>query len=248
MVDWPGDLAEDEITPRTAFGNELQALNDIRKRDCVFITLLSDHRVEILGFDTSNVEAAESHYKTMIQRLRTDKRIDKAINIVMDEREGIDVVLLRAENWWPNLTDMVVPRLLPSMMMFQPGSFREEDLHDTQLTEIRDAIRRSLEAVSYKKGSYDFAVRLGCIALSSKQMGEAQVGKKHGKDLFIKSIKAKVDLSLKKWSVVLSYHIFKTDFLGFWTICLVRSSIIFLLQMIHISSPSKPLVIGEPCP
>ncbi|KAJ4986899.1 hypothetical protein SVAN01_07577 [Stagonosporopsis vannaccii] len=199
IVDWPEDLAEDDITPRTAFGNELEALNDIRKQDGVFIMLLSNHRMEILGFNAINIDAAKSHYETMIQRIRADKCINKATNIVMDEREGIDIVLLRAGNWWPNLTDMVVPRLLSSGMMDQPGRFREDGIDEKQLTNIVYSFRRALEAVSYRKGSYDFAVRLGCIALSSKQTGEAYVGRKHGKDLFIKSIKGKVDLSPKKW-------------------------------------------------
>lgn len=199
IVDWPEDLANDEITPRTAFGNELQALNDIRKRDRVFITLLCDNRVEILGFDMLDVDAAQAHYKTMIERVRTDKCINQATNIIMDEREGIEVVLLQAASWWPNLTDMVVPRLLSSEMMFEPGSFRDDELYDAQLTAIKNSLKHALEAVSYKKGYYDFAVRLGCVALSSKQIGPQYVGRKHTKDLFVKSINGKVDLSPKKW-------------------------------------------------
>ena len=206
VVDWPEDLLNMEVAPRIAFGNELQALNDIRKRDKVFITLLSNHSVEILGFDIIDVEAAESHYKTLVERIRTEKcGLHQATNMIMDEREGIDVVLLRAESWWPNLSDIVVPRLLPSPMMDQPGSFRDDGLHDTQLVGIRDPIKCALEAVSYKKGSYDFAVRLGCVALDSRKMGEDQIGKKHGKEIFIKSINGKVDLKSKKWFVKPSY-------------------------------------------
>ncbi|KAF2631906.1 hypothetical protein BU25DRAFT_454288 [Macroventuria anomochaeta] len=199
-MSWPEDLFSHEVTPRVAFGNELQALNDIKKRDGVWMTLLPDHSVQISGFDIINVEAAEGHYKTMVERIRTEKcSLQQATNMVLDEREGIDVVLLRAESWWPNRFDTVIPRLLPSPIMDQPGSFQEDGLHDTQLVEIRDPIKRALEAVSYERGSYDFVVRLGCIALDSKKIGEDQVGKKHGKEKFIKSINGKVDLACKKW-------------------------------------------------
>jgi hypothetical protein len=202
VVHWPEDLLSHEVTPRVAFGNALQALDDIRKRDQVFITLLPNDSIEILGFDIINVEAAEAHYKTMLERIRTEKcGLQQAKNMVLDEREGIDVILLRAESWWPNRFDTVVPRLLPSPIMDRPGSFREDRLHDTQLVEIRDPIKRALDTVSYKKGSYDFVVRLSCIALDSKKIGEDHIGKKHGKEKFIKSINGKVDLVFKKWSV-----------------------------------------------
>lgn len=124
--------------------------------------------------------------------------------MILDEREGIDVLLVRAGNWWPKFcTDTVVPRLLPSPMMDQPGSFREDGLHDFQLIQIRDSIKCALEAVSHKKGSYDFVVRLSCVALDSRKIGEDQIGKKHSKDMFIKSINNKVELGPKKWFVSL---------------------------------------------
>lgn len=138
----------------------------------------------------------------MIERIRAETSgLQQATNIILDGQEGINVVLLRAENWWPNRADTVVPRLLPSSIMDRPGNFREDGLHDIQLAEIRDSIKRALEAVSHKKGSYDFAIRLGCVALSSEKMREDQVGKKHHKEKFEKSINGKVDLVPKKWSV-----------------------------------------------
>lgn len=221
-------------------------MNGIRKQDGVFIRLLSDHRVEIIGYDLVNVDAAKGHYETMIEKVRTDKGVNKATNVVMDEEEGIDVVLLRAESWWPNLTDVVMPRLLSSSMMFQAGGFREEGVPDTQLMVIRDSLKSALEAVSYRKGSYDFAVRLGCIALPSKQMGEVHVGKKFKKDLFIKSINGAVGLAPKKWYVTSYCMTVHTDFEGFWTTNLVRNSTIVLFRLMTSLSPPKPLAIGAP--
>lgn len=192
------------------FGNTLQALDGIRKRDQVFITLLPNDTVEILGFSINNVETAEEHYKTMLEKVRTEKfSLQQATNMILDDREGIDVVLVQAESWWPNHDDKVVPRLLPSPMMDLPGSFREDGLHDTQLVEIRDSIKRALEVASHKKGSYDFAVRLGCVALSSKQIREDQIGKRHLREKFARSITVKneVDVAPKKWYA----HVLSTD-------------------------------------
>jgi len=201
-VNWPEELTDYEVTPRAAFGNELQALNDIRKENEVWITLLPNNQIQISGSDIVKCEAAEVRYKTMVERIRIEKcGLQQAKNVVLDEREGIDVILLRAEDWWPNHNDYVVPRLLPSGIMDEPGSFRKDDVHDIQLVEIRDAIRRALETASYKKGAYDFVVRLGCVALDSGRMGQESVGKKHGKEKFAKSINGKVDLRPKRWFV-----------------------------------------------
>lgn len=201
-VDWPEDLLSNEVTPTTAFGNNLQALDDIRKRDEVFITLQPNNVVEILGFDIVNVEAAESRYKTMVERVRIDKcSLQQAKNMIMDEREGINIILLRADSWWPTCPEVVVPRLLPSPMMDQPGNFREDRLHDTQLEDIQAHIELALASISYKKGFYDFVVRFGCIALDSKKIGEDQIGKKHHKEKFIKAINGTVDLVFKRWFV-----------------------------------------------
>ncbi|KAJ4361164.1 hypothetical protein N0V95_002133 [Ascochyta clinopodiicola] len=199
-VDWPEDLLGVEATPPTVFGNALQALDDIRKRDGVFITLLPNNKIEILGFDIINVEAAEAHYRTLVERIRSEKcSLQQATNIILDQREGIDVVLLPAEKWWPNHAHRVVPRLLPSPIMDHPGSFREDGLGDGQLRLIWKSIAHALEAVSYKKSSYEFVVRLGCIALDSKKVGEEQIGRRHGKETFIKSIDGQIDLVAKKW-------------------------------------------------
>ena len=96
----------------------------------VYITLLPNHAVEILGFGDDSVEAAESHYITLVNSARAKSNVSRVANMILDEREGIDVVFLQAHDWWPNLDDMVVPQLVPSPMMFQPGSFRDDDLSD----------------------------------------------------------------------------------------------------------------------
>jgi hypothetical protein len=179
----------------------LQALDEIRKRDQVYISLLPNDRVEILGFDITNVEAAESHYKTTIERIRIEKCIlQQSTTMILDEREGIDIALLRAESWWPACDETIVPRLIPSPMMDEPGSFREDGLHDTQLVDIRDPIKRALQVVSHRKGSYDFVVRLGCVALTSaRKIGEDPIGKQVSKEKFLRSLRKEVDLAPKKW-------------------------------------------------
>jgi hypothetical protein len=178
----------------------LQALDDIRKRDEVWITQVLNHKIEIVGRDINNVDAAEIHYKTLIARIMTEKcNFHEATNMILDEREGIDIALVRAETWWPPSSDVVVPRLIPSPMMDQPGSYREDGLHDLQLIGIRDPLKRALDSISHKKGSYDFVVRLGCIALDSRKVGEERIGKRVTKDKFRRDIKDKVDLRPKKW-------------------------------------------------
>ena len=188
------------------FGNKLEALDKLRVRDEVFITLLPNSnglwQVEIVGFDSHNVEAAREHYGTMIERVRADTfGLQHQLNMILDVREGIDVVLEQAEHWWPNRNDTIIPRLRPSPMMYKPGGFRREGLHSTQLAMIQHAIQQALEAVRSKKGSYDFAVRLGCLALGSQKMPDDQVGKTFQTAEFLRAIDSRVDLMVKKWSV-----------------------------------------------
>lgn len=220
-------------------------MDDIRKRDRVFITQLPDHQIEILGYDINNVDRAEAHYKTMIARIMTEKcSLQQATHMILDVREGIDVALERAEEWWPACADVVVPRLLPSPMMDPPGSFREDGLHDTQLVEIRDPIKRALEVVRHKKGSYDFAVRLGCIALDSRKIAEERIGKHVSKDKFLRDIKDAVDLMPKKWCVHYRSMQPFADQVGSLTTQMERNSIVVLLHLKTSSSPSKLPVTG----
>lgn len=216
IVDWPEDLRNHLVTPRDVFGNKLQKLNGLRMRDEVFITLLPNSnvlwQVEIMGFDINNVEVAVEHYQTMIKKVRADTLgLNSSLNIILDEGEGIEVAFEEAGNWWPNHTDRVVPRLLPSPMMYDPGNFRRDGLHFTQLSAIQRSIEQALEVVRHTRGSYDFAVRLGCLVLSSKKVSHDQIGKTRNKEEFSKAINSRVDIVVKKWFVPIYYLTFLAD-------------------------------------
>lgn len=136
----------------------------------------------------------------MIERVRADAfGLQYALNMILDEGEGIEVVLEQAEYWWPNRNDRIVPRLRPSPMTDEPGSFRREGLHSTQLAKIQHEFQKSLEAIRCKKGSYDFAVRLGCLALGSQKVPDDQIGKTFQKGEFLRATNSRVDLVVKKW-------------------------------------------------
>lgn len=173
-------------------------------RDEVFITLLPNSsglwQVEILGLTNLNVDAASTHYTTMIERVRIDTfGLQHSLNILLDDEEGIDVILEEADQWWPNRNDRIVPRLLASSMMYEPGTFRKGSLHSTKLSMIQHHIQQSLEGIRRRKGSYDFSVRLGCLALGSKKMPNDQVGRTFPKEEFLRAIDSRVDLTVKKW-------------------------------------------------
>lgn len=247
-INWPEDLLNDEIIPRTVFGSDLQAVNDIRKQEKVFIILQPNHSVEILGLNMLNIEAAELRYRSLLHRMRIEKcNLYQATNILLDEREGIDVTLLRAESWWPDHTDMVVPRLLPSSMMEQPGSFRDDVLSDQRLEQIRIAIQRSLEAVRHRKGYYDFAVHFGSVALDAEKMGQNYVGRTFGKEKFLKSINGTVDLRPKKWYVCPLSLTASAKGPGCSIMSWASSSITASLQQMTSWSLSKLEVLGVLC-
>ena len=79
------------------------------------------------------------------------------------------------------------------------GSFRNEIMHFTELSRIQHSFHLALEAVRHTKGAYDMAIRLGCLALSSKHIKEDKIGQKYGKEVFLKSINGPVALEIKKW-------------------------------------------------
>ncbi|KAI4625255.1 uncharacterized protein J4E87_005101 [Alternaria ethzedia] len=150
--------------------------------------------------DIARIEAAEAHLMTMIDKVKADAMgLQHVINMILDEKEGLEVVLEEADAWWPNLQDRVVPRLLSSGMMETSGSFRNEIMHFTQLSKIQHSIQLALEAVRHTKGAYDMAIRLGCLALSSRHIKEDKIGQKFGKDIFLKSINGPVTVEIKKW-------------------------------------------------
>ncbi|KAF1840783.1 uncharacterized protein K460DRAFT_321268, partial [Cucurbitaria berberidis CBS 394.84] len=206
IVDWPEVLRNHSITPRDAFDNKLEVLDSLRMRDEVFITLLPNNnglwQVEILGFELSRVEQAEAHYRTMVERVKTDTfSLQHPLNMILDGGEGIHVVLEQADYWWPQRNDRIVPRLLPSPMMDSPGCFRGEGLHSTQLARIQNAIQQALEDARCKRGSYDFAVRLGCLALGSQKIPDDQVGRTFQQEEFLRAVDSRIDLMVKRWVV-----------------------------------------------
>ncbi|KAF2131619.1 hypothetical protein P153DRAFT_336064 [Dothidotthia symphoricarpi CBS 119687] len=208
-VDWPEDLSIQSITPRDVFGNKLEALDDaIRLQDEVFVTLLPSRgglwQIEICGYDDINVDKAEMRLRTMIEKTRIDvNNIRPVLNIILDEKEGIDIVLQEAEPWWPDRTNAIVPRLLSHPMMDTPGDFRQEGMYFSDLSKIQDTIKLALETVRHKKGAYDFVVRLGCLALNSTKIGGNATETRFRKEQFLKDVNDRVDLNVKKW---LAHH------------------------------------------
>jgi len=204
-VNWPAELSDQPLTPRDVFGNKLERLDGLRMQDKVFITLLpvshdGQWQLEILGYDSIDVDNAKEHLGTMIDTVRVDQSgVQDGLNIILDEREGIDVELQQAEQWWPNHVDRIVPHLLPSAIMYVPGSFREEGLHFTQLYSLQRSLKLALDNVRHRKGSYDFVVRLGCLALSSKHVSDNKAGMTFPKDSFLKQISGPIGMDVKKW-------------------------------------------------
>jgi hypothetical protein len=174
-------------------------------QDKVYITLLpASHdgqwQLQVLGYDTIDVDIAKEHLGTMIDTVRKDESgVQDTLNIILDEREGIDVALQKDEKWWPNHLDYIVPRLLPSAIMDVPGRFRQEGLHFTQLLSLQRCLKSALDNVRHRKGAYDFVVCLGCLALNSRHVSDDKVGKTFPKDTFLKQINGSVGLDVKKW-------------------------------------------------
>ncbi|KAG9186830.1 hypothetical protein G6011_09938 [Alternaria panax] len=204
IMHWPEDLINQGITPRDVFGNKLEVLDAIRTHDEVFISLLSAQgdvsQIEVQAADVANIEAAEAHLKTMIDKVKAEAMgLHNTLNMILDDQEGIEVQLEEADGWWPNLQDRVVPRLLPNLMMESPGSFRGDVMHFVQLSKIQRSVQLALDAVRHKKGAYDMTIRLGSLALNSRHVKENEIGKKYMKDVFLKSINGSVGLDIKKW-------------------------------------------------
>ncbi len=211
------------------------------------MTLVPNHVVEIFGSKFDNVNVAEDHYKIMIERVRTEKcSLQQATNIILDDQAGT-VTLLQAGSWWPNRSDTVVPRLLLSSTTDESASFREHRLDDEQLKTIQSAVERSLNAVRYRKGSYDFVVRLGCFALDAEKVTESQVGRTHGMAKFANSIKGMVDVKSKDWSVDWPPLAYTANSIGSAIMHLARNCITSLQKQTTFLSPLDLLHTGAPC-
>jgi hypothetical protein len=207
IVDWPKELSSadgQEFKPRDIFGNKLEALNKLRMQDRVWITLLptnSNWQVEIAGDDIQQVVEAREHFMTLLAKMYADTfGVQDAFNLILDRLEGLEVELYEGADLGPYNTDaVVVPRLLPHPMMNDPGVYRQQDLHNTQLSELKLALKTSLEDVRHRSGTYDFVVRLGSLALSG--VTEDKIGETYSKEAFLKDIEGTVTLNVKKWRV-----------------------------------------------
>lgn len=159
-------------------------------------------QIEINGYDPVNVEDAEDRLRTMIDRVRADASgVQLTHNIILDEREGMDVELVQDESWWPSHVDPVVPHLLSSPMMDEPATYRQEGLHALQLERVQHYLKLGLDNIRSRKGAYDFVVRLGCVALKSKHVKEDRIGQNFSREKFLRNIESSVELDIKKWSV-----------------------------------------------
>jgi hypothetical protein len=207
-VAWPQELLDaDSVTPRDVFGNKLESLDSIRTDCKVFITLLPNRQdlppwsVEISGFHMDDVQTGEQYYRNVLQKVITQKFLGhEKVNMILDENEGIEVLIEQAEDWWPRKAFMMKPRLLPTPMSDESGTFRSQGLHFTQLATAQHHIQRSLEAIRYEKGAYDFAIRYGCLALSNFPVDE--IGKKYSLTSFTKGINTTIGCHVMKWFVV----------------------------------------------
>jgi hypothetical protein len=203
-VDWPDVLDNDSTSPRDVFGNKLERLDTLRMQDNVWMTLAQNDigkwQIKISGYAIFHVEAARDHLNTLLEQVYADtSSVEHACNLILDEREGIYVELQQHETWWPNHDSRVVPRLLSSTMMDDPGSFRDDGLPTTQLASIQTAIKLALDKVRGRKGVYDFSVRLGSLAFSSKHMSEDKIGQRFKKEAFLKDINGHIEMDVKKW-------------------------------------------------
>jgi hypothetical protein len=213
-VAWPQELLHAAgITPRDVFGNKLESLDSVRT-DCeVFITLLTDRdnlppwQVEISGFNMDDVQTGAECYRNVIQKIMKQKFLGhEKVNMILDEIEGINVLIQKADEWWPRKNFKIVPRLLPAPMSDEPGTFRSEGLHFTQLAMIQHHIQRSLEAIRFERGSYDFAIRYGCLALSNFSID--QIGNQYSVTRFMNGINTVVGCHVLKWFVS---HVFSKN-------------------------------------
>lgn len=198
------------MSPRDAFGNKLEVLDPIRLEDEVFIRLLPSMdpwQIEIRGDDPERVDAAEFHCKNHVHKVYT-KRTSRTmpVNIILDGSEGKMVQLRFADQWWPHNKGLLVPQLIPDSLL-EVGTFRTEPVHPQNLASIEHGLRLALSAIMYEKGSYSFAIRLGCLALQGsetleeikKKIRDEKCEAKYDVRSFKKSVEGNVDCAVQKW-------------------------------------------------
>ncbi|KAI4616063.1 hypothetical protein J4E83_006733 [Alternaria metachromatica] len=137
------------------------------------------------------------------ERQRKDEFKGKAPEVSKGEMPLASIIVC-----WPEdlLNEGVTPRDVfnnkleaLNAIRTQNEVFRNEIMHFTQLSKIQHSFQLALEAVRHTKGAYDMAIRLGCLALSSRHIKEDKIGQKFGKEIFLKSINGPVTVEIKKW-------------------------------------------------
>ncbi|KAH7414266.1 hypothetical protein DE146DRAFT_29117 [Phaeosphaeria sp. MPI-PUGE-AT-0046c] len=207
ILNWPQMFSDDNLYPRDVFGNKLERLDTLRMQDKVWFVPSQDRisanwKITIAGHGQTHVELAMDHLVAHLNQVRSETSgLGHTCNVLLDFEEGINIKLQRTDDWWPNHTDPVVPRLLPSPLMNAPGTFRhsEAGLPSVYLSTVQTAIKVVLERVRGRKGSYDFAVRLGLIAIKAKHVSEDKIGQTFDKNIFLKDIDRKIELDFKRW-------------------------------------------------
>ncbi|KAF2120625.1 hypothetical protein BDV96DRAFT_485191 [Lophiotrema nucula] len=212
-VDWPSDLlsenANENYTPPVTFGNRLEGLDSIRMEDEVWIRFSpasqSPWQIEICGYDMANIERAENHYLTLIEKIRASRTSAAVINIVLDREEGNEIILSQSEPWWPSgsqTTLELVPRLIHPPMNDELGSFRRKPISSAHLSAIQREISCSLETIKFERGSYDFSIRFGCVALHGSGISTKDIGKTYPVKSLLHSIDSGNVISgqVKKWA------------------------------------------------
>lgn len=212
-VKWDGRLQEKNISPKDVFGTDLSALNEIRMRDEVYIRPIDMYTLEILGDSENLVETAELHLTNMILKARMHHfGASQPVHILLDESEGLAVCLRACESWWPfSITHRLVPFLVPDLSA-RPGDFRKDELHDSQISLIRENLKLSLAGIRFEKAHFLLSIRFGCLAMARTQQPGTVAGsrlrslpdtaEKHefGKDEFVRIVNDKVDCEAKSWA------------------------------------------------
>ncbi|KAI4687641.1 uncharacterized protein J4E88_003232 [Alternaria novae-zelandiae] len=165
IVCWPEDLLNEGVTPRDVFNNKLEALNAIRTQN---------ERYKAAR-DIARIEAAEAHLMTMIDKVKADAMgLQHLINIILDKKEGLEVVLEEADAWWPNLYVNHKRELQTSADLFRSTSVKIESYLASSPKFGKDIFLKSINgpvAVDIKKWLADDALGsqiLGALCIANE--------------------------------------------------------------------------------
>ncbi|ORY13515.1 hypothetical protein BCR34DRAFT_480841 [Clohesyomyces aquaticus] len=204
IVDWPKELRESGFDPMSVFGPGLAALDSIRTEDEVFIAMCP-HRgtvlqIEFQAYDEDHLASALERFRNMVRKVQDKSRLaEDPINIILDEAEGSGVALKKIPDWWPSNTHSLFPQLVPiNLIDGARGEFRKQSLGAQTLRDIQNYIVQVLEVKKFEQGSYDLAVRYGCLSLGGQGM-EKQVGHTFSQAQYLNGIKQKVSCIVNKW-------------------------------------------------